>query len=121
MADLAHTFQTRVDRWMQVCFPQTRMNMPERYLRFLEEAVELVQAYGCPMELALRMVEHVYAGKPGEPFQETGGVVVTLSALCTRAQVDLVTAAEDELARIWLAQKEIRAKDARKLLHGVEE
>jgi hypothetical protein len=46
------------------------MNVPERSLRTVEEAIEFCQAVGVPKETVLACVENVYSKKPGEYFQE---------------------------------------------------
>ena len=51
-------------------------------MRLLEEAVELAQAEGVPLDRALATVEHVYLKPAGKPEQEAGGVGVTLLAYC---------------------------------------
>jgi hypothetical protein len=44
--------------------------------------------------------------------------MVTLAALCTAADIDLATSADDELRRIWTKVPEIRAKHAAKPKHS---
>lgn len=82
--------------------------------RFAEEALELVQACGASKEDVLRLVEYVYDRSMGEPAQEVGGVMVTLAALCFCNQIDLGSAAETELERVWQKIEKIRAKQAAK-------
>lgn len=55
---------------------------------------------------------------PGDPTQETGGVMVTLAALCDANHFDMTECAEAELARIWGNVVEIRAKQAAKPKHS---
>lgn len=108
-------FQERVRPWLHECFGrEVAENRVERNHRFIEEALELVQACGCTREHALQIVEYVYGRPPGEPHQETGGVMVTLAALCLAQGICMHTAAECELERVWQKIDVIRAKQARK-------
>lgn len=115
------TFQSRVQAWMQECFgPVIAADKQERAHRFLEEALELVQAGGCTAEEAHQLVDYVFSRPVGELSQEVGGVRVTLSALCTPHGIDEEQAAETELARITQPEivLKIRAKQASKPAFG---
>lgn len=109
------TFQSRVELWMATTFGEAiSRDVVERNHRFLEEALELVQAKGCSAEEAHQLVDYVFNRPVGEPAQEVGGVMVTLAALCLAADLDMHEAAEVELARIWTKVEQIRAKQASK-------
>lgn len=109
------SFQLRVRRWMLACFGEAiAYDTAERSHRFLEEALELVQSLGCSKEDAHTLVEYVYGRPVGEPYQEVGGVKVTLAALCEAAGLDESAHGETELARIWTKIDAIRAKQAAK-------
>jgi len=82
--------------------------------RFLEEAVELVQANHCTEEEAHRIVSYVFSRKSGFIPQEAGGVMVTLAALLACLDVDMDVAAEVEFMRAWNNADKIREKDAHK-------
>jgi hypothetical protein len=104
---------------MQACFgPKISSDKMERNHRFLEEAVELVQANGCTHSEAHQLVDYVFNRDQGEINQEAGGVMVTLAALCLASGVDMDEAAETELARIWTKVEQIRAKQAAKPKHS---
>lgn len=108
-------FQARVGNWMAACFtPEITADKLERADRFIEEALELVQATGYCAERAHELVDYVFNRPVGEPFQEVGGVMVTLAALCNPHGLSLNEAAETELARIWTKIHKIRAKQASK-------
>jgi hypothetical protein len=112
-------FQQRVQPWMMECFgPMIAGDREERNHRFLEEALELVQATGCSASEAHQLVDYVFGRPVGEPAQEAGGVMVTLAALCLANGLDMHTAAETELARIWTKVEAIRAKQAAKPKHS---
>ncbi|MFQ6550469.1 hypothetical protein AADZ90_021205 [Aestuariibius sp. 2305UL40-4] len=113
------SFQSRVDPWMQACFgPEISADIVERNHRFLEEALELVQAKGCTASEAHQLVDYVFGREIGDPHQEVGGVMVTLAALCTSADLNMDRAAEDELQRVWTKVDAIRAKQAAKPKHS---
>ena len=115
----AMPFQYRVQPWMMECFgPVISADTQERNHRFLEEALELVQASGATRSEAHDLVNYVYGRPVGEPFQEVGGVMVTLAALCLAHKMDMHAAGEVELARVWTKVEKIRAKQAAKPKHS---
>ena len=112
-------FQSRVASWMQECFGlEISGDIVERNHRFLEEALELVQARGCTRSEAHQLVDYTFDRPAGDPAQETGGVMVTLAALCLAAGIDMRRAGERELTRIWGKIEQIRAKQAAKPKHS---
>lgn len=109
------TLQFQVRNWLDACFGAEIANdRQERNHRFIEEAIELVQACGCTRAEVLQLVDYVYARPAGEIRQEVGGVMVTLVALCLANRQSLDRAAIDEVARIWEKIDQIRAKQAAK-------
>lgn len=113
-------FQARVQPWMMECFgPEISADRVERCDRFIEEALELVQASGYEKEHAHALVEYVYGRDQGEINQEVGGVMVTLAAYCLAFGADMHAAGETELARISHPDTiaKIRAKQATKPQH----
>lgn len=113
------TFQRRIDDWMLACFgEEIAADKTERNHRFLEESLELVQSCGCTASEAHQLVDYVFGRPIGEKVQEVGGVMVTLSALCSAHGIDMGTAGETELARIWTKIPEISAKQAAKPKHS---
>jgi NTP pyrophosphatase (non-canonical NTP hydrolase) len=112
--------QSRVAPWMQACFgAEIAADTVERRHRFVEEALELLQAMGGTKHEAIQLVDYVFSREKGEPHQEIGGVMITLAALCLAAGLDMHKAGEDELARIWTKVDVIRAKQAAKPKHSV--
>lgn len=112
-------FQDRVQSWMMACFgPEISADKVERNHRFLEEALELVQALGCTKSEAHQLVDYVYDRPQGDVNQEVGGVMVTLAALCLASDIDMHTGGETELARVWTKIEQIRAKQAAKPRHS---
>lgn len=121
MTDTTTPYQTRVAAWMQACFgPEISGDIPERCLRFLEEAGELCQALGMTEETAHALVAYTWGRPAGAPEQEVGGVVVTLAALCEAAGLDMMRDGEQELTRIDDAETmaRIREKHAGKPLRS---
>lgn len=113
------TFQGDVKPWLLACFGEKIANdRTERNHRFLEEALELVQATGCTRSEAHQLVDYVFNRPVGEPVQEAGGVMVTLAALCLAHDMDMHKAGDIELARIWTKVEQIRAKQAAKPRHS---
>jgi hypothetical protein len=108
-------FQDRVDRWLIACFGlQIARDKQERSHRFIEEALELVQACGCTKAEVEQLVEYVYGRETGEIRQEVGGVMNTLAALCLARDIDMIEAGHVELDRCWTKVDVIRAKQAAK-------
>lgn len=109
------TLQARVDPWLLECFgEEIARDGVERNHRFLEESLELAQSCGCTEEDARALVAYVYGRPKGDAYQEVGGVLITLAALCLAHGFDMHAAGEEELARIWGAIDKIRAKRASK-------
>jgi len=112
-------FQDKVESWMNACFgPEISADIQERNHRFIEEALELVQANGCTASEAHQLVDYVYRRDQGDINQEVGGVMVTLAALCSAVGVDMKQSGEVELRRVWRKIDQIRAKQAAKPKHS---
>jgi hypothetical protein len=112
---LPSELQDRVQPWMMACFgPAISADTNERNHRFLEEALELVQACGCTQEDAHLLVDYVYGRPVGEKGQEVGGVMITLAALCLAQGLNMHAQGDIELGRIWTKVEQIRAKQAGK-------
>ncbi len=105
--------QGRVGDWLHRTFDaETISNRTERVMRFLEEAMELGQALGITAAQTAKIAEYVYGRPVGEPYQEVGGTMITLAALCHVFGLDMQAEGERELARI--DTPEMRAKIAAK-------
>lgn len=111
----ASGFQARATAWCLECLGRDiAVDTHERNLRFLEEAVELVQACHGTAETAHKIVDYVFGRSIGEKRQETGGVLVCLAALCSAHGFDMAAAGEEELKRIGGMMDAIRRKHAAK-------
>lgn len=111
------SFQQSVAPWVVACFGKEKAHdSRERNLRFIEEALELVQTLHCTKDDVLRIVEYVYNRSIGQASQEVGGVMVTLAALCAAQGIDMHRCGETELDRCWQMIEEIRVKNLGKPL-----
>ena len=109
------SFQDRVKPWMMACFgAEISSDRLERGDRLLEEVFELLQSGSYPQERVTSLTSYVWSRPIGEPAQEVGGVMVTLAAYCLAYDLDMHSAGETELARIWTKVDKIRAKQAAK-------
>lgn len=98
--------------------PEIAGNVDERCCRFLEEALELVQALDLSLDKVIKLVDYVYNRPVGEPKQEMGGSVITLLALSSAAGIRAEEAFADEMARCYEKMEEIRNKHMLKTLRG---
>lgn len=116
-------FQQRVHAWLAETFPGTEVSPAERSRRFLEEAVELVQAVGLSDEDIWSNVERVLSREPGQVRQELGGTMVSLAGLSQALGEDMAYAGEVELARVSDPgmQERMRARHQVKVDAGVAE
>ncbi len=106
-------YQDRTAKWVETCFgPEDGMDVRERANRFMEEAIELFQAAGGTEDDVSQLAGHVFSKPVGDPDQETGGVLLTLSALSNAQKIDMLVAGENELDRVWTIFPRIRAKHA---------
>lgn len=111
-------FLSRVSQWACECFgEEIAANRQTRNYRFLEEALELVQALECTKEDAHKLVDYVFGRPIGEPHQEMGGVLITLYALAAANGLEPGQAGWDEFNRINTPEimAKIRAKQKNKL------
>jgi hypothetical protein len=108
-------FQDAVWAWMRECFSSTiQSDIVERQDRFLEEVFELLQSLDYPRDRIRALEHYVYNRSPGLPFQEVGGVGITLAALLTPLGISMGDAFAAEHDRIWTKVDAIRAKQASK-------
>jgi hypothetical protein len=108
-------FQVRTEAFMMACFGrQIADDVRERNHRFIEEALELVQATGCTAAEANMLVDYVIGRPTGEAHLETGAVMLTLAALCNALGLSMDGAADDELERVWGKIDRIREKQKTK-------
>ena len=114
-------FQDKVQKWLLKCFGLIiAMDKVERNHRFLEESLELVQSCGCSSSEAHQLVDYVFNRPVGEPYQEVGGVMVTLAALCEANGLDMDLEGRIELSRISdpKTMEKVRVKQSLKPKHS---
>lgn len=99
----------------------TVYNRQERGLRFLEEAIELVQAVGIMRSDVREMVDHVYDKPVGSVRSEIAGSMITLAVLADALGYDLQDASMEELARIEREIGVIRERHFKKKLRADKE
>ena len=86
--------------WLLDVFEGENLSVEERCLRFGEESIELTQALRCvTREQWHALVDQVYDKDIGEPGQELGGVLTTLSALCAITNLNPSLAFDKEFER----------------------
>lgn len=113
------TFQQQVHSWAVECFGgEIAFDKIQRNHRFLEEALELVQALDCTRSEAHQLVDYVFSRPAGDVVQEVGGVMTTLATLCTANDRDMENCGDIELRRCWMNIERIRAKQAAKPKHS---
>lgn len=93
--------QRDVVQWTATTFGANTLAMDERASRFIEEALELVQATRLPIERVIALAHHVYAKPSGEVAQEIGAVGLTLLALSEVAKVSADDAEVAEMRRVF--------------------
>lgn len=102
---------TRVKKFLLDAFPKDPVVRPKtRALRFLEEALELVQALGITKEKVLEQVEYTFNRPVGEPVQEVGGTAFTFTALCEAIGVNPIEEGHKNVDQAYRRIDEIREK-----------
>ncbi len=108
-------FQRQVEPWVLGCFgAEIAGDTVERNHRFIEEALELVQACGGTAEDCHALVDYVFGRPVGLKGQEVGGVMVTLACLCLAHRLDMHGQGDMELKRVWGRIDQIRRKQETK-------
>ena len=114
-------------KWAIETFGNVAKNRDERAARLVEEAIELAQAEGVPLDVIERIAHHVYSKPPGDPIAELQGVALTLDA-CAENLGDTVQAATwRELVRVtgrsaatWKERHDVKVADGRANLSPVK-
>lgn len=111
--------QRRVLKWATDNFGAIANNADERAARLVEEALEIAQAQGVPLEVVGRIATRCYSRAVGELGQEIGGCGIALLALAESAGLNF----EDEILREWqrvahLPKEHWRKKHAEKVAAG---
>lgn len=113
------SFQGRAWKWVETCFGEAiASDRIERNHRFLEEALEVVQAAGCTASEAHQLVDYVFGRATGELRQEIGSALLCLALLASAAGVSMQGCGDAELRRVWTLIDKIKAKQAAKPKHS---
>jgi len=121
MAEL-DDMQKTVVQWGFECFGSAHMLDPvARSARFLEEAAELTQAAGPPLDHALRVLFHVYQRPVGKIDQEVGGSMNTLVVLADTLGLSAHECMTKEIARCLALSPEHFAKRNREKEQKVDQ
>lgn len=95
------SLQTIATAWAYKVFGRKVVdNVNDRALRVVEEAVELAQTCHVPVEQIHRLIDTVYARPTGGFSKEVGGVLVTLSVLCSSQRYSMFHCWHSEIERI---------------------
>lgn len=114
--------QSRVYDWAIRTFGQVAVSKMERARRFIEEAVELVQAVGLERDVVHRIVDHVYGKPVGKLSVEVGGAGLTLIALAQALEISAEEAEKIEFERaLSISAEEFKERHARKVEAGIAE
>ena len=102
-------------QWAIETFGNIARNRDERAARLVEEAIELAQAEGVPLDVVQKIASHVYSKPAGDPVAELQGVALTLDACAENMGHTVAGATERELARVrsrardeWLARHDAK-------------
>lgn len=87
-------------QWAVDSFGSIALNRDERAARMAEEAIEVAQVEGVPLEVMQRITARVYSRPVGELGQEVGGLVLGLYALAANAGVDIDAEFKREFDRV---------------------
>jgi NTP pyrophosphatase (non-canonical NTP hydrolase) len=96
----ADVTQSAVLAWAVRSFGPVAKNRDERAARLVEEAAEIAQVEGVPLEVVCRIAGRVYSRPPGELGQEIGGLGITLLALAENAGIDCHAEVRREFRRV---------------------
>lgn len=77
-------------------------SVPQRALRFLEEAVEAYQAAGADKEMAHKLIDFVFDRPRGDLAKEIGAVGLTLLGFAAAAELDADREEDREISRVIL-------------------
>lgn len=86
--------------WAVEIFGACAIDLRERALRFIEEAVELVHAIGLPRETLDKVIDRIYSKPLGNVPREIGQAALTLELLAEVCDVSADGEAELEFARV---------------------
>lgn len=92
--------QAVIQNWVKRELGPEDLDVHVRASRLVEEACEAAQAVGVPRDRLERVLNHVYSRPAGNPYQEVGGVTVTLMGYAEVLGISITSAEIDEVKRI---------------------
>jgi hypothetical protein len=114
--NVVNILKQRIISFVRSRFGEVAMNHNERSKRFIEEAIETVQAVGLTEKEVIDIVRYVYSRSVGALDKEIGGVGVTLLALTASLGLDFIHETNVELTRVenksveeWRARQNAKA------------
>lgn len=114
-------------KWAIETFGNVAKNRDERAARLVEEAIELAQAEGVPLDVIERIARHVFSKPPGDPIAELQGVALTLDACAENLGDSVADATARELTRVksrsaaeWAARHDAKVAAGRANLSPVK-
>jgi len=103
--------ESAVLAWAVRSFGPIAENVDERAARVAEEAIEIAQVEGVPLETITRIADRVYSRPAGERWQEIGGTMLGLLSYAAIVGLTLSDCARREFDRVlakprdWWAKK----------------
>lgn len=111
---------TAMLEWAIDVFGQTAANLDERALRFVEEAIELMQSRGIPARTLYKIVDRVYSRRPGVDDLEFDQCAATLETYAALVGTTSEDGARREWARVQgLDRDELRDRHRAKVALGI--
>lgn len=92
--------------WAVSSFGPIAQNIDERAARVAEEAIEIAQLEGVPLETIKRIADRIYSRPPGERWQEIGGTMIGLLSYAAIVGLTLSDCARREFDRVLSKPKD---------------
>lgn len=93
--------QSLITRWAKNAFGDAHATyVPQRGLRFAEEAIELAQACKVDRAKLHELVDYIYDRDAGAAEQEIGGVMLTLNVLASALGLSVEVCEQREFMRV---------------------
>lgn len=111
-------YQHRVATAHHALFHDDPTDVSERLARYAEETNEVLQAFGMSRDDMHCLVDYTCDRPAGEPAQEIGAAMLTLTSLCVVAGYDLMSCAEADLQKLQQPETIARIRAKRSTRHG---
>ncbi len=111
--------QADVLGWAVSSFGPIAQNIDERAARIAEEAIEIAQVEGVPLDTIKRIADRVYSRPPGERWQEIGGTMIGILSYAEIVGLSVVECTRREFDRVLSKPREWwQKKHAEKVAAG---